>query len=181
MSKAFTKEDSGGDEGLVPLRPRTGQGEKRYIPAEGYQALQEELASLLGPQASAVGQTELDAGVRKRERERRAQQLADTLEQVRVVTPEPSQEGRVFFGAWVSLEDEDGAEVSYRIVGPDETDAPLGWISIDSPLARALLKKRVDDEFEVMLPSGMWRNTRWDWRSTKYSAPVGLTAIAAGA
>jgi len=154
MSKAFTKEDSGGDEGLVPLRPRTGQGEQRYITAEGYQALQEELASLLAPEASVEGQTGLDAGVRKRERERRAQQLADTLEQVRVVTPEPSQEGHVFFGAWVSLEDEEGTETSYRIVGPDEADVKAGRLSVESPLARALLGKEVGESVQVERPRG---------------------------
>jgi transcription elongation factor GreB len=154
MSKAFTKEDSGGDEGLVPVRPRVGAGEKRYITPEGYRALQEELASLLGPEASAEGQLELDAGVRKRERERCAQQLADTLEQVRVVTPESSQEGRVFFGAWVTLEDEEGTEVTYRVVGPDEADVKAGRLSVESPLARALLGKEVGESVQVERPRG---------------------------
>jgi transcription elongation factor GreB len=154
MSKAFTKEDSGGDEGLVPVRPRAGAGEKRYITPEGYRALQEELASLLGPEASAEGELSLDAGVRKRERERRAQQLADTLEQVRVVMPEPSQEGRVFFGAWVTLEDEEGAEVTYRVVGPDEADVKAGRLSVESPLARALLGKEVGESVQVERPRG---------------------------
>jgi transcription elongation factor GreB len=154
MSKAFTKEDSGGDEGLVPVRPRAGAGEKRYITPEGYRALQEELASLLGPEASVEGQIGLDAGVRKRERERRAQQLADTLEQVRVVTPEPSQEGRVFFGAWVTLEDEEGNEVTYRVVGPDEADVKAGRLSVESPLARALLGKEVGESVQVERPRG---------------------------
>jgi len=67
----------------------------------------------------------------------------------------PADPQAVFFGPWVELENVDSGDVSrYRIVGPDETDAGAGWISIDSPLARALLKKRVDDEFEVELPSG---------------------------
>ncbi len=154
MSKAFTKEDSGGDEGLVPVRPRAGAGEKRYITPEGYRALQEELASLLGPEASAEGELALDAGVRKRERERRAQQLADTLEQVRVVMPEPSQGGRVFFGAWVTLEDEEGAEVTYRGVGPDEADVKAGRLSVESPLARALLGKEVGESVQVERPRG---------------------------
>jgi len=154
MSKAFTKEDSGGDEGLVPARPRAGAGEKRYITPEGYRALQEELASLLGPEAGVEEQLELDAGVRKRERERRAQQLADTLEQVRVVTAEPSQEGRVFFGAWVTLEDEEGAEVTYRVVGPDEADVKAGRLSVESPLARALLGKEVGESVQVERPRG---------------------------
>ena len=55
------------------------------------------------------------------------------------------------------LESEDGATHEYRIVGPDETDAARGWISIDSPLARAALKARVDDEFEAELPNGKMR------------------------
>ena len=60
----------------------------------------------------------------------------------------------IFFGAWFQLEAGDGRLVHYRIVGPDETDATNGWISIDSPLARALLRKRVDDEVAVLLPAG---------------------------
>ena len=66
-------------------------------------------------------------------------------------TPQPD---RVFFGAWVRLEKEDGNEVEYRIVGPDETSAAENSISIDSPLARALLKKSVDDEISLTLESG---------------------------
>lgn len=154
MSKAFTKEDSAGDEGLLPSRPRSASGEKRYITPEGYQALQEELASLLGQDAGAAGLSELEAGVRKRERERRVQLLGMTLEEVRVVAPEPAQEGRVFFGAWVTLEDEDGAEVSYRIVGPDEADVKAGRLSVESPLARALLGKEVGESVQVERPRG---------------------------
>lgn len=154
MSKAFTKEDSEGDEGLVPPRPRPASGEKRYITLEGYQALEEELAGLLAPQASRGGRADLDAGVQKRERERRAQQLAATLEEVRVVTPEPSQEGRVFFGAWVTLEDEEGAETTYRIVGPDEADVRAGRLSVESPLARALLGKALGESVQVERPRG---------------------------
>jgi transcription elongation factor GreB len=60
----------------------------------------------------------------------------------------------VFFGARVRVEDDAGREHAYRIVGPDETDAKAGDISVDSPLARALLRKRAGDEIEVVLPSG---------------------------
>jgi transcription elongation factor GreB len=154
MSKAFTKEDSAGEEGLVLPRPRSASGEKRYITPEGYRALEEELAGLLGPQAGSGERTELEAGVQKRERERRAQQLAATLEEVRVVEPDPSQEGRVFFGAWVTLEDEDGAEMTYRIVGPDEADVRAGRLSVESPLARALLGKEMGESVQVERPRG---------------------------
>ena len=87
--------------------------------------------------------------------DRRVRYLSKRLEVLRVVEGAPSDPDAVFFGATVVLERiDDGAEVSYRLVGPDETDAPTGYISIDSPLARALLKKRMDDEFEVELPGG---------------------------
>lgn len=87
--------------------------------------------------------------------DRRVRYLSKRLEVLRVVEGAPSDPEAVFFGASVVLERiDDGSELTYRIVGPDETDAPTGYISIDSPLARALLKKRVDDEFEVDLPGG---------------------------
>ena len=87
--------------------------------------------------------------------DRRVRYLSKRLEVLRVAEGAPSDPQAVFFGATVVLERiDDGAELTYRIVGPDETDAPTGYISIDSPLARALLKKRIDDEFEVDLPGG---------------------------
>lgn len=87
--------------------------------------------------------------------DRRVRYLSKRLEVLRVAEGAPADPEAVFFGATVVLERiDDGAGVTYRIVGPDETDAPTGCISIDSPLARALLKKRIDDEFEVELPSG---------------------------
>ena len=67
-------------------------------------------------------------------------------------TRAPSDPQRVFFGAWVSLESDAGAGVRHRIVGPDEFDREPGYISMDGPLARALLGKRLDDELSVELP-----------------------------
>lgn len=87
--------------------------------------------------------------------DRRVRYLSKRLEALRVVEAAPSDPEAVFFGAVIDLEDVDSGESArYRIVGPDETDARRGWISIDSPLARALLKKRVDDEVEAHLPAG---------------------------
>jgi transcription elongation factor GreB len=60
----------------------------------------------------------------------------------------------VFFGAWVTLEDDDGKQTRYRIVGPDEFDQAPGYISMDAPLARALMRKALDDEVKVSLPGG---------------------------
>ncbi len=86
--------------------------------------------------------------------DRRVRYLSRRLETVQVVEQKPTDTAAIFFGAWLEVEDEDGDTQRFRIVGPDETDAALGWISIDSPLARAALKKRVDDEFDAELPGG---------------------------
>ena len=87
--------------------------------------------------------------------DRRVRYLSKRLESLRVVDAAPSDREAVFFGASVEVEDiATGETRRYRIVGPDETDARQGWISVDSPLARAMLKKRIDDEFEAALPGG---------------------------
>ena len=87
--------------------------------------------------------------------DRRVRYLGKRLETLRVVDTVPADREAVFFGAQVEVENiVTGTTARYRIVGPDETDAKRGWISIDSPLARAMLKKRVDDEFEAELPGG---------------------------
>ena len=87
--------------------------------------------------------------------DRRVRYLGKRLESLRVVDSAPADPQAVFFGACIELENLASGELSrYRIVGPDETDAARGWISIDSPLARAMLKKRIDDEFEAQLPGG---------------------------
>ncbi len=87
--------------------------------------------------------------------DRRVRYLSKRLEVLRVVDTAPADPEAVFFGATVELENISNGVVSrYRIVGPDETDASRGYISIDSPLARALLKKRIDDEVEASLPGG---------------------------
>ena len=90
--------------------------------------------------------------------DRRVRYLSMRLEVLRVVDTPPTDREAVYFGARVELENIATGEVSlYRIVGPDETDAARGYISIDSPLARALLKKRLDDEVEAHLPAGVTR------------------------
>ena len=76
-----------------------------------------------------------------REIDRRVRFLRQRLDGMTVVDQPPSDPTRVFFGAWVTLEDDDGEEVEYRIVGPDEFDAAKGYISMDSPLGRALMRK----------------------------------------
>ena len=154
MSKAFTKEDAGGEELLRPPRPRSASGEKRYITAEGYRALQEELAALSVPLSREQKEAQALLGEgQARQRAHRARQVAATLEEVRVVTEVPD-ETRVFFGAWIRLEDEAGEETSYRVVGPDEAEVKEGRLSVESPLARALLGKEEGESVRVERPRG---------------------------
>ena len=91
---------------------------------------------------------------RLREIDRRVRFLMKRTEELTIVYPSPQQEGRVFFGAWVTLINEDDIEVVYRLVGPDEWDVKRGEISIDSPMARALLGKYAGDEVVVHAPDG---------------------------
>ena len=102
--------------------------------------------------------------------DRRVHYLTKRLEALRVVSERPTDPRAIFFGAWFALEAEDDGTVQrLRVVGPDETDPKLGWISIDSPLARALLKKRVDDEVEAELPAG---KRRFVVTAVSYEGPV---------
>lgn len=89
-----------------------------------------------------------------REIDRRLRYLQKRLPALTIVDQIPGHRDRVYFGAWVTLEDDNGEESTYRIVGADEIDTQQGWISVDSPMARALLKKAVDDEIQVQTPSG---------------------------
>jgi transcription elongation factor GreB len=89
-----------------------------------------------------------------RELDRRIRYLHKRLPQLKVVDPQPADPERVFFGAWVELENADGELSCYRIVGGDEFDPRRNWISVDSPMARALLKRRVDDAIRVETPGG---------------------------
>lgn len=89
-----------------------------------------------------------------REIDRRVRYLRKRLEDIRVVEYAPEQEGRVFFGAWVVIDNEAGDRKRFRIVGYDEIYERKDYISIDSPMARALLKKEVGDEFVVQTPAG---------------------------
>lgn len=91
---------------------------------------------------------------RLREIDRRVRFLRKRLDGMTVVDKPPSDPQRVFFGAWVTLENLDGQQESYRIVGPDEFDREPRYISMDAPLARALMRKGLDDEVKVELPGG---------------------------
>ena len=89
-----------------------------------------------------------------REMDRRIRYLQKRLPALKVVDDPPEGTDQVFFGAWITLENAAGEESLYRIVGADEFDPKRNWISVDSPMARALLKRRVDDEVTVTTPGG---------------------------
>jgi transcription elongation factor GreB len=90
-----------------------------------------------------------------RQIDRRIRYLRKRMPDLTVVDHSPEQDGKVFFGAWVEIENEEGEILRFRIVGPDEIYGDSkGYISIDSPMARAALKKEPDDEFAVPTPEG---------------------------
>lgn len=91
---------------------------------------------------------------RLREIDRRVRFLRKTLEDIQIVDYSPQQEGKVFFGAWVTLENDDGETLNFRIVGPEEIYGRKDYSSIDSPISRACLKKEIDDEVVVNTPAG---------------------------
>jgi transcription elongation factor GreB len=94
---------------------------------------------------------------RLREIDSRVRFLNKRLEELTVVDRPPADPEKIYFGAWVTLEDELGEESTWRIVGPDEFDLARRAISIDAPMARALLGRRVDDEVLVEAPGGAQR------------------------
>jgi transcription elongation factor GreB len=148
--------------------PREAAGSK-YITPPGAQRLRAELDELWREERPRVTQAVAAAAAqgdrsenaeyiygkrRLREIDRRVRYLRRRLEGMVVVEQPPADLSRVFFGAWVMLETEDGAQSRYRIVGPDEFDMAPGYISMDSPLGRALLRKRLDEEVVVETPGG---------------------------
>lgn len=140
-----------------------------YITRAGWKALDQELKYLWREERPKVTQAVSEAAAlgdrsenaeyiygkrRLREIDRRVRFLSKRLEVLQIVDYHPSQEGKVFFGAWVELENEEGEVHQYRLVGCDEFDPAKQWISIDSPVARALIGKEVDDEIQVITPLG---------------------------
>jgi transcription elongation factor GreB len=88
---------------------------------------------------------------RLREIDRRVRYLSKRLEVLTIVNQLPSDQNRVYFGAWITVADDNGGQVTYRIVGSDEINPALGYISIDSPMAKALLGKTCNESFELWL------------------------------
>lgn len=141
----------------------------RYITPDGAKKLRTELDHLWTVERPRVTNQVADAAAlgdrsenadyiygkrRLREIDRRLHYLKKRLESLTIVSDKPTNANRVFFGAWVTLEDDAGTEVTYRIVGPDESNAELGWISMEAPVAIALMGKRDGDDVLVRRPKG---------------------------
>lgn len=150
-----------------PPTPRSSP----YITPHGYRALGSELQELWQRRrevvvhlaaAAAEGDRSENAEYlyRKkqlRELDRRIGYLQRRLPELQVVAREPGASTRVFFGAWVTLCDDAQCESRFRIVGADEFDPARNWISVDAPMARALLGREAGDEVLVDTPEGTRR------------------------
>ncbi|WP_166256851.1 transcription elongation factor GreB [Marinobacter salicampi] len=141
----------------------------RYITPEGERRLKEELSYLWKSKRPEVTQAVREAAAQGdrsenaeyiygkkqlREIDRRIRFLTKRLEELTVVDRTPDDQSKVYFGAWVTIEDDAGQSHCYRLVGADEFDLSKGLLSVDSPMARALLGKRCDDEVVVRTPDG---------------------------
>ena len=148
-----------------PPQPRSSP----YITPEGAARLREELDRLWRTERPEVVRALADAAAegdrsenaeyiyRKKQLggiDRRIRHLRRRLAVLKVVDRSPAGAEQVFFGAWITVEDETGAESRFRIVGPDEFDHAPGYISMDAPLARALLKRSPGDEVTLELAGG---------------------------
>jgi transcription elongation factor GreB len=153
---------------MIRYRPPQKAGSK-FITPQGAQKLREELDFLWRkkrPEVTKAVQEAAAQGDRSenaeyiygkkqlREIDARVRFLRKRLEGMTVVDQAPSDPSRIYFGAWIKVEDDAGVEFEYRIVGPDEITDVKGYISMDSPLAKALMRKAVDDEVIIELPGG---------------------------
>lgn len=147
----------------------------KYITAEGHKRLTEEhdylwkkkrpeVTRILAAAAAEGDRSENAEYIYRkkelREIDARLRFLRKRLDDMAVVDRIPADTGKVYFGAWVTLENEAGDELTYRIVGPDEIDPKRGYISMDSPMGKALLGKSLDDEFSLSIDTGEGRNQR---------------------
>ncbi|MCB1784663.1 MAG: transcription elongation factor GreB [Gammaproteobacteria bacterium] len=157
-----------------------GPARSPYITREGWETLNQEQDALWKRRRKVV--THLAAAAAEgdrsenaeyiyrkkqlREIDRRIRYLQKRLPELQVVHAFPENAERVFFGAWITLRDSGGQEVTYRIVGADESDHRRNWISIDSPMARALLRHALDETVLVHTPSGA---AEWEIQAIRYT------------
>ena len=171
MNKAFVKETDDEEEGSAESEVALPAGTRNYMTTVGYRRLRDELGQLVRTERPALVQVVSWAAgngdrsengdyiygkKRLREIDRRIRYLTKRIESAVVVDPAAQENvDQVFFGAWITVGDEEG-EARYQIVGVDEADAGRGLINWLSPLARALMKARVGDLVRFQSPAG-WR------------------------
>jgi len=122
-----------------------------YITVEGEKTLQEELHEAAKNGDRSENGDYIYGKKRLREIDSRVRYLSKRLEELKIIDTVPADKNKIYFGAWVTLEDDHGKEIVYRIVGPDEFNISKGLLSMDSPLAKKMLGKQVDDEFELTI------------------------------
>ena len=142
---------------------------KVYITPQGARVLRDELTYIwkvkrpgvtrIVAAAAALGDRSENADYiygkkHLREIDRRIRYLTKQLDNLEIVDRKPDNKDKIFFGAWIELEDEDGSTTKVRIVGKDEFDMSKGWISLESPMAKCLLGKSKGDDALIKRPSG---------------------------
>lgn len=143
---------------------------RKFLTAEGYQRLQGELTHLVRTErpeitkivswAASLGDRSENADYtynkrKLRELDRRIRFLTKLFEVAQSVEYHPQQEGKVFFGAWIELENDQSETIKFRIVGDEEIYGERNYVSLQSPMAKACLGKSVDDEVKVDTPNGV--------------------------
>ncbi len=159
MSKAFTREENDGPDipNLPPLASTLPEGARNYITAAGAEQLREELGQLVNDRRPSLVVAATDDPDAKRQLaalDQRIFQLEQSLQTAEVVSPPKGEHDTVRFGATVTVREASGEESIYRIVGVDETDFDRGWVSWQSPIARALLNARRGERVRFKFPSG---------------------------
>lgn len=154
VSKAFTSEETPDLGPVVRPPPRLAPGEIRYVTPEGQASLREALARLRTERSAASALPDAERITRLAELDARVAVLDATLGALTVLSTDAAPEGQVAFGTWVTVEEEDGRRATWRIVGPDESDARRGLVSVEAPLSRALLGRRAGDVVELHRPGG---------------------------
>jgi len=156
-----------------------------YITPEGMETLRAEVRQLWKVERPIVTETVYQAALngdrsengdyiygkqRLREIDRRVRYLSKRIDELTIVEYSQQQEGRIFFGAWVDLINNKNEHARYRLVGSDELDTKKGWISIDSTLARALIRKEVNDEVTIQSPdqNALEKHITWEVTAIKY-------------
>jgi transcription elongation factor GreB len=158
MSKAFTREENDGPDipDLPPLSSALAPGARNYITAAGAQKLRDELQRSVEIMRPSLANSSDDPDAKRQlaRLDQRIMQLEESLQSAEIVAAPDGPADFVRFGATVTVRESDGSEATYRIVGVDEMDLDRGWISWQSPIAKALLNGKRGERIRFKFPSG---------------------------